>query len=371
MSETVTAKGRKRIDLGSLMIEGRSLIALVLIIVLFTTMSKNYLTPDNLIVMTRHVAINAIIALGMLLVILTGGIDLSVGSIVGLSGMVAGWCLQGISLPWGNTTAYPAVWVVVVISLAVGTLCGLVNGVMVTRFKVAPFVATLGMMYIARGAAMLITDGKTFPRLQGSPDLGNTGFSQIGLGSILRIPMGVWIMVAVAIAAYALLSLTPFGRWVYAVGGNPRAAELSGVPVKKVETRVYVLCGFASAIVGLIIASELTAATPQTGQFYELNAIAAVVIGGAALSGGRGSVRGTLVGAFVIGFLSDGLVIVGVSTFWQMVIKGLVIIAAVALDQFQQGLKRRGGAGTGEAPTSAGGSAEPPPRTAEPSTDAS
>lgn len=187
---------------------------------------------------------------------------------------------------------------------------------------------------------MLIADGKTFPRLQGELELGNTGFSRVGLGRIAGVPMGVWVMVVVAFLAFLLLSRTPFGRWVYAVGGNPRAAELSGVPVRRVQRWVYVLSGFTASIVGLVLASELTAATPQTGESYELNAIAAVVIGGAALSGGRGSVRGTLIGAFVIGFLSDGLVSVGVSTFWQMVIKGLVIISAVALDQFQQGIKR-------------------------------
>jgi erythritol transport system permease protein len=329
-----------KVDIGALLLEGRALIALVVIIIIFASLSDNYLTVTNLIVMTRHVAVNAILALGMLMVILHGGIDLSVGSTVGLSGVVAGALLEGADIPLFDVTAYPAVWVVVICSLIVGTIVGYINGLLVTRFKVAPFVATLGMLYIARGAALLIADGKTYPRLQGSPELGNTGFNLIGLGNIFGIPMGVWIMLAFAAAAMVLLTKTPFGRWLYAVGGNERAAELSGVPVKKVTTRVYVLSGFAAAAVGLILASELTAATPQTGESFELNAIAAVVIGGAALSGGRGTVRGTLIGAFVIGFLSDGLVIVGVSTFWQMVIKGMVIIAAVALDQFQQNLNR-------------------------------
>ena len=329
-----------KVDIGALLLEGRALIALVVIIIIFASLSDNYLTVTNLIVMTRHVAVNAILALGMLMVILHGGIDLSVGSTVGLSGVVAGALLQGLGIPFLDVVAYPAVWVVVICSLIIGTIVGYINGLLVTRFKVAPFVATLGMLYVARGAALLIADGKTYPRLQGSPELGNTGFNLIGLGNILGIPMGVWIMLAFAAAATVLLTKTPFGRWLYAVGGNERAAELSGVPVKKVTTWVYVLSGFAAAAVGLILASELTAATPQTGESFELNAIAAVVIGGAALSGGRGTVRGTLIGAFVIGFLSDGLVIVGVSTFWQMVIKGLVIIAAVALDQFQQNLNR-------------------------------
>ncbi|MDR1427971.1 MAG: ABC transporter permease [Bifidobacteriaceae bacterium] len=352
--------GARNIGIGRIVLEGRALVALAVIVVLFAALSPTYLSADNLIVMTRHVAVNAIIALGMLMVILTGGIDLSVGSIVGLSGVVAGALLQGWNLSLIDVVVYPKVWVVVVIALGVGTLVGLINGILVTRFKVAPFVATLGMMYVARGSAMLIADGKTFPRLQGSPELGNTGFAKVGLGRILGVPMGVWIMVVIAVVAFALLSRRPFGRWLYAVGGNARAAELSGVPVRRVERRVYVLSGFAAAVVGLVIASELTAATPQTGESYELNAIAAVVIGGAALSGGRGNVRGTLIGAFVIGFLSDGLVSVGVSTFWQMVIKGLVIIAAVALDQFQQRIKRPvAPAAGGESPGADAGGGQP------------
>lgn len=329
-----------KFDVGAALLEGRALIALVIIVVIFASMSENYLTVTNVIVMTRHVAVNAILALGMLMVILHGGIDLSVGSTVGLSGVVAGALLQGLEVSVFDVVLYPAVWVVIICSLTVGTIVGFINGLLVTRFKVAPFVATLGMLYVARGAALLIADGKTYPRLQGSADLGNTGFNFIGLGQILGVPMGVWIMLVFAAVAMVVLNRTAFGRHLYAVGGNARAAELSGVPVKKVVLRVYVVAGFCAAAVGLIIASELTAATPQTGETFELNAIAAVVIGGAALSGGRGTVRGTLIGAFVIGFLSDGLVIVGVSTFWQMVIKGIVIVAAVALDQFQQDLNR-------------------------------
>jgi len=337
---TTIALGKRRISIWDLLLEGRALIALVIIIIIFASLSDNYLTAMNLITMTRHVAYNAILALGMLMVILHGGIDLSVGSTVGLSGVVAGALLQGLQIDAFDVTLFPAVWVVVICSLIIGTIVGFINGFLVTRMKVAPFVATLGMMYVARGAAMLIADGKTFPRLQGDPALGNTGFNYIGLGQILGIPMGVWIMLVFMAGVFVVLRFSPFGRWLYAVGGNERSAELSGVPVKKVTLRVYMFAGFASAAVGLILASELTAATPQTGEGFELNAIAAVVIGGAALSGGRGTVRGTIIGAFVIGFLSDGLVIVGVSEFWQMVIKGLVIVAAVALDQFQQSLKR-------------------------------
>lgn len=339
----VAAQAR-RLKLLNLVFELRAFIALAVLIVVFGTMSDAFLTVPNLITMTKHVAINAVLALGMLLVILKGGIDLSVGSIVGLSGVVAGELLQGVALGPLGVTAFPPVWVVVLVSIAVGTAVGTVNGVLVTRFNVAPFIATLGMLYVARGLALLISGGSTYPRLAGDPELGNTGFSFIGGARPLGLPTSIWIMIILAVGVALLLNKAPFGRWLYATGGNERASELSGVPVRKVKTRVYMVSGAFAAIAGLIIASELTSAAPQAGETFELNAIAAVVIGGAALSGGRGNVRGTLVGAFVIGFLADGLVILGVSTFWQILIKGAVIILAVMLDQAQQRFQRRGAA---------------------------
>lgn len=325
---------------GEFLLDQRAFLALIILIAIFGLMTDAFLSPSNLITMTKHVAYNAILALGMLFVILTGGIDLSVGSIVGLSGVVSGVLLQGWNLSLFDVTAYPAVWVVIVIALAVGGAVGWLNGIIVTRFNVAPFVATLGTMYVARGAALLISNGATFPKLQGDPELGNTGFSFLGLGRPLGIPTAIWIMIGFAVIAVLLATRTRFGRWMYAAGGNPRAAELSGVPVRRVTIWVYVISGICAAMAGLIIASELTSAAPQTGQMFELNAIAAVVIGGASLFGGRGTVKGALIGAFVIGFLSDGLVLVGVSSFWQTVIKGLVIILAVILDQGQERLKR-------------------------------
>lgn len=327
-------------SVGEFLLDQRAFVALIVLIIIFALLSDVFLTPTNLVMMTRHVAYNAILALGMLLVIITGGIDLSVGSTVGLSGVVAGLLLQGWELSLFDVTAYPAVWVVVVIALAVGALVGGLNGLLVTRFNVAPFIATLGTMYIARGAALLISNGSTFPRLQGDPELGNTGFSFLGLGRPLGIPTAIWVMVIFAILIAILVTRTPFGRWLYATGGNERAAQLSGVPVRSVKVRVYIISGVCAAMAGLIIASELTSAAPQTGQMFELNAIAAVVIGGASLAGGRGTVKGALIGAFVIGFLSDGLVLVGVSSFWQTVIKGLVIVLAVILDQAQERLKK-------------------------------
>jgi len=335
----MTYKG-KQVDIGSVLLEGRAFIALIVLIIIFAFLSDSFLSLNNIITMTKHVAYNAILAIGMLFVILKGGIDLSIGSTVGLSGVVAGVLLQGWQVDALGVVFYPPVWVVVVASLVVGAIIGMINGVLVTRFNVAPFIATLGMLYVARGTALLISNGSTYPRLGGSPELGNTGFGLIGGGRIFGVPTAIWIMAVFALVAVFVLRNTPFGRWVYATGGNERAAELSGVPVRRVKLLVYVISGLCAATTGLIISSELTSAAPQLGESFELNAIAAVVIGGAALTGGRGNIRGVLIGAFVIGFLSDGLVIVGVSTFWQTVIKGAVIILAVMLDQAQQKVKR-------------------------------
>jgi erythritol transport system permease protein len=343
-----TAEGR-RLQLVNLLFEARAFIALIAIIVVFGVLSDAYLSWDNLVTMTKHVAINAILAIGMLMVILTGGIDLSVGSIVGLAGIVAGVLLEGLHV--GHTLVYLPVWGVVLVAILVGTGVGAVNGALVTRFNVAPFIATLGTLYMARGVALLISDGKTYPNLGGSKALGNTGFDFLGTGRIAGIPTAIWLMVLFAALAVFLTRGTPFGRWIYALGGNARAAQLAGVPVRKVTTRVYMISGACAGMAGLIIASELTSAAPQAGNTFELNAIAAVVIGGTSLSGGRGNVRGALIGAFVIGFLADGLVILGVSTFWQMVIKGAVIVLAVILDQAQQRVQRRGAAAAAAAAT--------------------
>ncbi|MER7502390.1 ABC transporter permease [Nonomuraea pusilla] len=345
MSDTQAATGpralSRRVNVNKLLVEGRALIALAIIIIGFSAMSPHFLEPDNLILMTRHVAMNAILAIGMLLVILNGGIDLSVGSTVGVTGVIAGYLLQGFHLPFTDLVAYPAVWVVILISVAVGALVGYVNGLVITKLNVAPFIATLGMLYAARGIALLITNGETFTALRGEEKLGNTGFLSLLAGTPLGIPMPVWLMVVFAVVFSLLLNRTAFGRWLYATGGNERASELSGVPVTRIKVLIYVLAGFCAATVGLLLTADLPAATPRGGELYELNAIAAVVIGGAALSGGRGTVRGTIIGAFVIGFLVDGLVLVGVSVFWQQVIKGAVIVLAVAVDQIQQKLQKR------------------------------
>jgi erythritol transport system permease protein len=264
---------------------------------------------------------------------------------------------------------YFHVWMVILISLAVGALVGAINGLIITRFNVAPFIATLGTLYVARGFALIRSNGNTYPNLVGRPEFGNQGFPVLGTGTFLpletvngwvqrlsesmpdffltkaltflAIPYSVWIMVAFALVAAFVAAKTPFGRQVYAIGGNDRAAQLSGVRVKRVKVLVYSISGFCAAMVGLIIASKLVAAHPATGVFFELNAIAVVVLGGTSLMGGRGTIGGTIIGAFVIGALSAGMVMVGVSSFWQQVITGSVIVLAVIIDQVQARMQER------------------------------
>ena len=331
-----------RFNMNTLLVEGRALIALVIIIAIFAVMSDNYLTAGNLTTITKQVAFNAIVALGMLLVILNGGIDLSVGSIVGFTAAVAGNLFRGVHVPGTDLTMFPSLWVIIVLSLAIGMLVGWINGLLIARLNLAPFIVTLGMLYVARGLTEVLLNGQNITNeLTGQPGLNNTGFFEIFASKPLGLPLAAWVMIILAIIFSILLNRTPFGRWLYATGSNERAAQLSGVPVIRVKTLIYVLSGLCAAIVGILQMANISSATADLGTFYELNAIAAVVIGGAALSGGRGTVRGTIIGAFVIGFLANGLVIVGVSPFWQKVITGAVIILAVAVDQIQQIAQRR------------------------------
>jgi len=212
---------------------------------------------------------------------------------------------------------------------------------LVTQLAVAPFIATLGTLYIARGAALLLSQGKTFPNLAGTAARGSTGFSALGQSFVFGVPLPVWLMIAIAAVATVAATRTPFGRHVYAVGGNERAARLAGIRVERVKLLTYCFSSVCAGLVGLIIASQLESAHPATGESFELNAIAAVVLGGTSLMGGRGSIGGSLIGAFVIGVLADGLVMIGVSEFWQIVIKGVVIVLAVTVDQLQTKLQSR------------------------------
>jgi erythritol transport system permease protein len=319
------------------LLQGRAIVVLVLLLTLFSALAPSFLTANNLSILAKHVAITALLALGMTFVVLAGGIDLSVGSVAGLGGMVAGYVLtQGLTV--GSATYYPNVLVAVFISLCMCLLVGALNGWLVAKAGVVPFIATLGTLYIARGVSLLLSNGRTFPNLAGATDRGNTGFPNLGQGFFLGIPVPVWLMFGFFIIAWVIAAKTPFGRHIYAIGGNERAARLAGIQVPRVKLFTYLISSLCAGVVGLIIAAQLEAAHPATGESFELNAIAAIVLGGTSLMGGRGSMAGSLIGAFVIGVLTDGLVMLGVSEFWQIVIKGVVIVLAVAVDQLQSRL---------------------------------
>ncbi|MFO7633882.1 MAG: ABC transporter permease [Caldilinea sp.] len=329
-------------DVQQFLLRGRAFIALILVTIVFTYLVPRFLTPANLVILSKHVAINALLAIGMTFVILTAGIDLSVGSIAGMVAMIAGGMIrEGVILPQLGIIIYPHTWMIIVLALILGTLAGALSGYVITRFNVAPFIATLGMLYVARGIAGLRNNGYTFPNLVGRPEYGNTGFEILGAGNFLGANYSIWLMVILAVVAYIVTKRTPFGRHVYAIGGNERAAELSGVRVSRTKVMVYSISGFCSALVGLIIASQLVAAHPLIGDAFELNAIAAVVLGGTSLAGGRGGMGGTIIGAFTIGVMQDGMVMLGVSSFWQKVIKGAVIVLAVIIDQVQARMQER------------------------------
>ena len=341
-TDVIQADRSALLVLSKLLIRLRAFVALFALIAFFAIVNDSFLSSSNLIILTKQVAINAILGIGMTFVILTAGIDLSVGSIVGLAGMIAGGLInEGLVLPMFGVTIYFNIWIVCMLALLVGMAVGLANGIIITRFNVAPFIATLGTLYIARGLALISNDGATFPSLTGEPVLSNTGFPQLGAGTFLELPYSIWIMFGLTAIAIFIAHKTPFGRQVYAIGGNERAAELSGVRVKRVTMLTYVISGFCSAMVGLIIASQLVSAHPATGETFELNAIAAVVLGGTSLAGGRGAVFGTLIGAFVIGVLRNGMVLEGLSSFIQTIITGTVIILAVMVDQLQVRLQQQ------------------------------
>jgi len=330
----VSAHSGARVGL-ALLARLRSLLALVVLMAVFSRFSAVYLTWGNLVIMTQHVAVRAVLATGMTFVILTAGIDLSVGAIAGLSGVIAGYLLtQGLSVS-GHLFFLPAA-AVIVIAIATGAFVGSVNGIVITLLRIPDFIVTLGMLYVARGAALLITGGSSFIGLGGTPGHGNTGFDYVGTARWFHLPVQIFVMILVGALGAFTASRTIFGRHVYAVGGNVRAAITAGIRVRRIKIAVYALSGACAGIAGIMLASELSAADPTAATNYELGAIAAVVLGGTSLFGGQGSVTGSIAGAFVIGFLNDGLVLANVSEFWQMIATGLVIVVAVGIDEFQR-----------------------------------
>mgnify|MGYP000413112044 FL=1 len=303
------------------MSELTTVIALIILMAVITIINSNFLTANNLLNLLLQVTSNALIAFGMTFVILTGGIDLSVGSILALSSaLTAG--LLGSGMP---------VTLAILISLILGCILGVMNGLLISYGKLAPFIVTLATMTIFRGATLVYTNGN--PITKGLSD--TFLFQFLGQGYIVGIPFPVIIMFIVFIVLYVLLHKTAFGKSVYAIGGNEKAAYISGVKLNKVKIIIYSISGIMASISGLIITSRLSSAQPTAGASYEMDAIAAVVLGGTSLSGGKGRILGTLIGALIIGVLNNGLNIIGVSAFWQQVVKGVVILIAVLIDRFK------------------------------------
>lgn len=294
------------------------IVGLTLLVVVITIMNQQFLSPDNLLNLLRQVSINGLIAFGMTFVILTGGIDLSVGSILAFSSaMTALIITSGIDPMFA-----------MLLGCLVGLLAGAINGLLVTAGGMAPFIATLATMTIYRGATLVVTEGNPITGLGDS-----LMFQLFGKGYFFGIPVPAVTMIITFVILYIILNKTVFGRETYAIGGNETAAALSGIKVNRRKIMIYALSGLMSALAGIILASRLDSAQPTAGETYELDAIAAVVLGGTSLMGGKGRIVGTLIGVLIIGVLNNGLNLVGVSSFYQQIIKGLVIVVAVLIDR--------------------------------------
>ena len=304
-------------------------IALLALVVIFTAAAPKFLTSDNLTNIATEITLNTMLAVGMTFVILVGGIDLSVGSVMALSAVVSGPLLTASGIP-----TPVAVLLAVLVSVLVGMACGLVNGLVSERWRVPSFIITLGMMNVARGAALQYTNAKTvydFPQ----------GFSTFGTSTVLGIPTLFWIALAMVAVGHFVLTRTVFGRLVFAIGSNEEAVRLSGHRTSIVKVAVFVISGLTVGIAAVTYMARLNIASPILGDGYELNAIAAVVIGGASLAGGKGSMIGTLLGACLLGVLTNGLLLMGVSDFQRQMITGLVIMVAVVVDYYRGRLAAR------------------------------
>ncbi len=301
------------------LIEQKSLIALILLITVVSFLNPNFFTVDNILNILRQTSVNAIIAVGMTLVILTAGIDLSVGSVLALCGAFAATMI-GLEIP---------VIVAVPTALLAGAALGAISGVIIAKGKVQAFIATLVTMTLLRGVTMVYTDGR--PISTGFTDVADS-FAWFGTGYAMGIPVPIWLMVIVFASVWYLLNHTRFGRYIYALGGNESATRLSGINVDRVKIGVYAICGLLAALAGIIVTSRLSSAQPTAGMGYELDAIAAVVLGGTSLAGGKGRIMGTLIGALIIGFLNNALNLLDVSSYYQMIAKAVVILLAVLVE---------------------------------------
>lgn len=291
------------------------LIGLIGLITGFSVLSERFFTISNMLIVMRQTSIVAFLAVGMSFVILGAGIDLSVGSVLAFSGAVGAGVMQNGGMFFG-----------ILAGLALGTALGAFNGIVITKLKIPAFIATLAMMAIARGGTLVYTDGRPITGLPSS-------FAFLGRGYIGNVPFPIILMLIIFMLAYIILKLTRFGRYVYATGGNINAARASGIKVDNVIISTFAISGFLSGLTGMVLASRLNSAQPTAGMGYELDAIAAVVLGGTNLFGGEGELWGTLVGAFIMGILNNGLNMLNVSSFYQQVVKGIVILIAVTVAQ--------------------------------------
>ncbi len=303
----------------SLAVKYNTVVVLLIIFIFFAIAAESFLKPANLINVLRQISINGIIAAGMTLVILTGGIELSVGAVVALSSVIAAIVANEANTAW---------WTSIIIAIGVSTLLGLITGTFISFFNLAPFIMTLAMMTIARGLAFTFSNGKPISGV-------HKDFLVIGKGDLLGIPIPVWILAFVVIASALMLKYTPLGRYIYAIGGNERAARVSGINIKLVKLAAYVIAGFFTGVASVVLTSRLSAGLPQVAAGYELDAIAAVVIGGTSLMGGTGGMLGTITGVLIIGFINNGMDLLNVASYPQQIIKGVVIILAVLIDSLR------------------------------------
>lgn len=293
------------------------LTAFVLICLVLSLTTQGFFSLQNITIILRQVSINGILAIGVTFVIITGGIDLSLGSVVAFTGVMAAL--------FAHPGEYPMV-VPLAVAILAGAAIGGLNGLAITRGKVAPFIVTLGMMTIARGLALVASEGRPVTGL-------SDGFNFIGGGDVVGVPVPILIFAGVILAASFLLNKTRIGRYMYAVGGNERAAYASGVRVNTVKLIAYTICSGLAAVAGIVLASRITTGQPNAGIAYELDAIAAVVIGGTSLAGGVGSIGGTVLGVLLIGVINNGLDLLNISSYYQQIIKGVIIIAAALIDR--------------------------------------
>ncbi|AIC29602.1 ribose ABC transporter permease protein (plasmid) [Rhizobium etli bv. mimosae str. IE4771] len=318
---TIAAAKPGNLRVGEMIRQFSIVLVFFLIVAFFAFANQYFMTWLNWLNLVRQSSINGILAIGVTFVILTKGIDLSVGSVMALAGMIAASLV--------TETNEQFVLFGIFAGLAAGAGLGLVNGVLVAAVKVPPFVVTLGMLSVARGLTLIFSEGRPIPNL-------SDPFKWIGSGQIMYIPVPIVILFVVFLIGWTVLNYTTFGRYVYAVGGNEKAARTSGISTKVIVGATYVISGLLAGLAGLVLTARTTAALPQAGIGYELDAIAAVVIGGTSLAGGRGSLLGTLIGALIIGTINNGMDLMGVSSYYQQVLKGTIIVVAVIADQIRK-----------------------------------